>query len=407
VNRCFALVTAILVLGSGGTRGLRAQGPPAVELNHLRTPTSPAFVILGIEPTSVERPTTPRAFALSFLSASDNATVIPRDYAVEVAPYWLYRHPLLTFDQYYRPTLAQAVAQTTTFSFATAHGSETGDSAATSVGFGLRTTPVGGRPTRALDNLVGALDTLQRRRIPLVRAAIDADDVVTEAEEALSQAHQAGDSAAIAELSARLAQELRPEVERLQQQLDAQSDTMRLIVARMEQEERERVGLVLQLAAGVATVFPGNAFSAGEISRYGAWSTLTYRLEDPKLDFIALARFQQNRAGDGQGLWDAGGRIHWTQDRFGLSAEFVNRTALDVDVDSPGGGVSGGTFQFETSRRIVGMLEYRASDDLYVTASFGQDYERAGEDQSPVVAILGLNLHLGEKPRLLVPMSGR
>src|SRR5829696_3920328 len=95
-----AILTALLLPHAPAS----AQDIP--EFHKLRTPTSPAFVILGITPAEVERPTAPAAFAASFFQRVEEATKgFPNSYALELAPYWLRSHPGLTFTEYQKPTL--------------------------------------------------------------------------------------------------------------------------------------------------------------------------------------------------------------------------------------------------------------------------------------------------------------
>ncbi|HTV25519.1 MAG TPA: hypothetical protein VMG12_42780 [Polyangiaceae bacterium] len=67
----------------------------------LKTPEAPAFVALGLAPTEIQRPTTPRGVALSLGSALRNASAAtaPRNYALEFSPYWLVSRPTLSFDE--------------------------------------------------------------------------------------------------------------------------------------------------------------------------------------------------------------------------------------------------------------------------------------------------------------------
>src|SRR5438045_2954215 len=68
------------------------------EFDKLRTPQSPVFEILGIATSTVEKPTTPSAVAISLLSSfvSGNQAILPKQYALDVAPFWLFSHPRLT-----------------------------------------------------------------------------------------------------------------------------------------------------------------------------------------------------------------------------------------------------------------------------------------------------------------------
>ena len=104
-----AVIVLLLVAFSSRTRAedARQKGPGDQEsppdLFSEKTPDSPAFVALGISPTDIQRPTTPKAFATAlatkFQSQGGTATV-PQGLAIEVAPYWLTQHPTLTFEQY-------------------------------------------------------------------------------------------------------------------------------------------------------------------------------------------------------------------------------------------------------------------------------------------------------------------
>lgn len=82
-NACRAIV---LILFMHGSVWAQEQLP---SLNSVRTPNSPAFSILGIQPTSVERPNTPSDLAISLDNATAGFTKFPENYAIEFAPFWL------------------------------------------------------------------------------------------------------------------------------------------------------------------------------------------------------------------------------------------------------------------------------------------------------------------------------
>jgi hypothetical protein len=100
-----------------------ARSDDTPSLNSLVTPDSPAFVILGVSPTAIQRPTTPKALATSLLSAfsSTGQTLVP-NYALEVAPYWLESHPQTTWAEVAKNSFATPL-QTLTLSFATSSSS--------------------------------------------------------------------------------------------------------------------------------------------------------------------------------------------------------------------------------------------------------------------------------------------
>lgn len=364
--RVFTLGAALLA----GCREARAQADStAIELEQLRTPTSPAFVILGISPTAVERPTTPRAFALSLVSAAaESDDLVPDNYAAEFAPYWLGPRRELTFEEYYHPTLLQALRQTFSVSFATNTVLRNNDSLP-AVGAGFRVSPFVGRASRHLDSLAarlgGVQDTLADLRIALRRARTAADSAAV-----LGQVAAYSDTAG------------------------ALSPQIRAAIA----DDDERVGFRMQLAGGLAAYYPGNQFTAGKIGRTGLWGTAAYRLERPAVDVIALARYFSNEEGTEQEALDLGGRAVLLFEPFAASFEWVSRSVSGAEGNGPDGAPG-----FASGSRGVGMLEYRVNNDLFLSFSFGQDYPRAGEDGQPLVAILGGQLNLGAKPLIALP----
>lgn len=334
-------------------------------LENLKTPSSPAFVILGVEPTSVERPTTPRAFALSLLSPATRpgGGLIPEDYAAEVAPYWMTPQRQLTWEEYSNPDPLQSALQTFSISLATHTFSETDTT--TGVGIGLSVTPFAGHASRVADSLARALSTSQRARLQMLR-----------------DRRRATTAERIAELDSALS---------------ANASASQGIAEQLQAND-ERVGPRLQLAAATAAFYPGNDFRAGKIGSVGLWGTLGYRLESPGVDLLALGRYLRSEEGAQQDVWDVGGRAVMLANRYSASLEWVARSASEAGGTGPAGQAA-----LDSGNRVVGMFEYRATDDLFVSFSFGQDYPREGDDRQPLVAILGGQFNFGSKPLVTLP----
>jgi len=239
--RAVVFLTVALCLGSGG-RDLQAQD--SVRIDQFRPPAAPAFVLLGVEPVSVERPSTPQAFAATMLAASDELTLLPRNYAIEVAPYWLARHPTLEFDQYYSGNAWQTFLQTLSFSFATV-SADTGV-AGTSVGLGFRALLARGRAP----DLADSLRAVQQEML---------DEEDPERLRALDQVQQG-------------------------------------LVARFHEADLRRVGGRFELAAAATMQFPSQRFENGRLRRVGIWTTYSYQLEKPRLDVTVVAPSAKERA---------------------------------------------------------------------------------------------------------------
>jgi hypothetical protein len=358
-----------------------------ITLTDLKTPSSPAFVILGIEPTTVARPSTPRALALELLSRSENGTVVPRDYAVEIAPYWLRRRPTLTFDQYISPSGAQSFRQSFSISFATQARVE-GEDSVTAVGLGFRVTPLPGRLSSATRAAIQRLDSLQHARTPLVNSQAELIESIDDKTDSLGSARTRTDSV-------RLSGEISAKRDSLQQKQLAPA------AAAVRESDEERYGFVLQVASALSGGYPSNDFNRGKLQRVGAWGTLSYRWENPHIEFISLARYLRNRADTSQNLLDLGGRLLLIKDRIALSYEAVSRSVSDASVD-PGSTSGGVALRFASSTRQTGLVEIRATSDLYITASFGKDFKQGTSLKHHVIAALGLQWHWGDKP-ILIP----
>jgi hypothetical protein len=139
-------VRLVAIVGASGASlvavDVRADATPS--LNSLATPDSPAFVILGVSPTTVQRPTTPNAVAASLLSAfGSNGQTLAPNYALEVAPYWLWSHPETSFDDVAKNSFSTPI-QTLTLSLAT-----TGSGTETSLTTASPAVTVAGAPSVA------------------------------------------------------------------------------------------------------------------------------------------------------------------------------------------------------------------------------------------------------------------
>jgi hypothetical protein len=158
--RVLCVVVALLVVTEGTSSGqaapaaARPPAPPAVSLD-LSVPDSAAFIILGVSPTEIARPATPAALAASIASSAQGSTnLIPTNYALEVAPYWM-GHTSLQLADYMKPGFVQSMAQTLSVSFGTAKSDLTPDS--TGVSFGANVSLKAGRASTAFREAMASM----------------------------------------------------------------------------------------------------------------------------------------------------------------------------------------------------------------------------------------------------------
>jgi hypothetical protein len=337
---------------------LGAQAPGAAQsVDDLAVSGAPAFVLLGVEPATVQRPVTPRGLKASLLALpGGGGDGVPRTFALEVTPYWLPSRPRFTVDQWFAPGLGPRLARTTSVAIATAPtaaGSGGGGDSGTSVAASVRTAlwtpgmPAGFARTR--DLVVRALGACVLRDAP-------ADSVCV-------------DSVRTSPAAAAL----------------------RTAIAHPR-------GLTVELAGGLSGDAPDDVAERLRWRRTGVWLTPSYRV-DGRLEAVAVARWLRVRpdAGPAVGTLDAGARLLWRPTpRVGFSGEVVGRRYGDrVDDGAPGGR--------RRTARYGALVEYAASEQWFVFYAFGKDFAAAGAPRSRLLTSLGLNVGAGRSPRVAVP----
>jgi hypothetical protein len=248
------LITAALAAAVVAATPFQAAAQStAPTLGSLRTPPSPAFTVLGIEPSAVERPMTPSDVALSFINKIRQGT-IPRDYAVEASPYWLVSQPNLSWQNDVTRNLGESVARTLSLSIATA---DTGTAAlpTTSMAVGVRTLLSSGHMTAATQRALTALEqTLSETGDLFLRMVGEAGL------DALDKRLASGDIAPA-------------DYEIRKQELTAlvlESDAYREAMARAEDVAAKREGFFFEVAAGLVWDFPGASWESRAFRRRGA-----------------------------------------------------------------------------------------------------------------------------------------
>jgi hypothetical protein len=322
---------------------------PSVAIDDLKSPASPGFAVLGVEPAVISRPTSPRGVTLSLLSADrDGDTLVPKNYALEVAPYWLASHPNLTYDQYDSAGVTDTLRQTTSVSFATSRiPASLTQPISTGLGFGVRALAARGRPNSQIADLTARIKKLQA-------------DI----------------------LNAKTPQE--------EDKIEAD---LRNAALDFQAQNRKRVGWMLEMAGAFAAQYPGDNVENGRLSKFGFWVTPSYQLEAPRLNATAVARYLRERRVDGidVNLSDVGIRLQADAEEFGVSVEVLRRFVGETTPNEP------------NSTRVMGLLDYRVSPDIYLTASFGQDFANILTTKKPLVSFLGLNFGLSKTPVVQLP----
>ena len=356
---------------------LYSQTDSLPAFNSFRTPTSPAYVLLGVEPTSVERPNTPSALAVSILNNTNNLSGLPKDYALEMAPFWLFGHPDLTWQKDTTRNVEESIMRTITLSAATAEFGDSGESV-TSASVALRMSIVSGQMTRQSQKnlekavmLLGEQGTLFHERL---QRAMRENNWDVRKKERMDSAKSEQEKAQIAkdfvELEDKWADSIRQSQE-YQDAIQSQKD-------RIEKMVVVREGWSLETALGVVWDFPGAIADSGKFHRLGFWITPSYQAGD--LSVVGVLRYlhDQDSLSD---IYDIGARIIFTGTLYALSIETVHRTSRPDN---------GNPDQF----RLAGVFNYKVQDGVWLNATFGKNYD--SRISKSFLAQIGLSFDFGK-----------
>jgi len=154
------------------------------------------------------------------------------------------------------------------------------------------------------------------------------------------------------------------------------------LTRRLQALVKERLGWIVEAAAGIVAVYPQAVFASGRISRLGVWLTPAYRVPHPQLDVLVVTRFIRDVPAS-QSLFDLGARIVYSNRGLAMSGEYVQRF---------------GQSSADKTHRASANLEYRWAEGKYLTVTFGRNFDEAGG--RTLIALIGLDIGFGKIPIL-------
>ncbi|WP_343671144.1 hypothetical protein [Chitinophaga sp.] len=355
-----------------------------ITLDVLKSPVSPAFNMLGISTSAIERPSDLNSFRLSVQNATNNLTAIPNSYAFEIAPFlWgAKKYTLKDFD-----SSKHAFLQSFTISAGFTHmgpdGQEDVDSLKTTkVAIGIKFAiirPKWSTTTRkaywelikAQEDLLKAYETPNMLNDSLkivmdLRAALGANttlpvDVKRDSIRKLIAIYRDLDSRRDS-----IQQDILPTTEPFQR--------AKAIAAAFP---TERKGVFLDFTTGMVADFPDNRFDNSLVNKAGAWITGGYENGNKGITSMFIARYlyhpevvfadpEGKISADHASTFDVGARflLSTLNDKFTLSGEGLYRSVIGSSVLDP-------------SWRLVLSTEYEVAKNRKVTFSFGRNFDGA------------------------------
>ena len=382
-----------------------------IKLDLLKSPSSPAFNLLGISPSLIERPGDITEFRLSLQNANANFTTIPNSYAVEVAPFLMKRKKYLlnTYNnnQYNIP---QTLVISAGYSRLGPDGADVVDSLkSTKVAFGLKFSIRRPNWTQKTEKIYDTLVSLQKglldkfKQLTAVHALEKERDSLKKALLGITRKP----AASWTESEKKRVGELRNSIARVDSVINSdvnialQEETNEEISLYQKVKETaasfpsERKGFFMDFASGIVFDFPGNRFNSSKTAKAGAWLTFGNENGHKGVTSLFILRYlYQPEAifADPQGVlstdkvstFDAGGRllINAMDSRFSLSSELLYRSVL-------------GSSDLKPSWRFVLNAEYAIWKNQKLTFAFGRNFDGTISKGGNLIAALNFIAGLG------------
>lgn len=388
-----------------------------VKITDLKTPDSPGFQLLDISPSSITKPQNPKEFAVSMLNLSENGSAIPKNFAMEFNPLWLFKK----YDGIYKyynvkhdknNNYFSGVLRKLTLSLASTvlDSTKTGIKGETNyMAFSVRTNLVTIRTEKQNQKFEEGLTSYNNAVSDLLNNRIN-----TDALDGLLQvklvAHKKLEREYNDEVLDYKRIQIKKEMDKINKEILKIEEEIKLVaINKFEDFSKEMDTLsevkafyktleeapLFQLDAAFAysEAYPDNSYESKRFNRSGVWLTGTFNFKGldefsnrDRFSLLATSRYLQDNVLTDATLFtfnrekafDWGLKFEYAFEKLIIGIEHLQRSYTDTAIGN--------------SKRTVGNLQYEISKDLYFTGSYGQNF---GETK-PLFALFGINFGIGK-----------
>ena len=337
-----------------------------LNLKDIEIPTSPGFILLDQAPSSIERPNSPKAFAVSALNSFTESNGLPKNYAVEFTPFWFFKHPNMNVLKYagYNEKKQRPFSSLKMVSLSMAYINQTDSlslSPVNNISIGARTNLF---KIRSKDNLKAISDANSASVSYLKKI----NDLIVDRIGPANPLDPDGYK--------------KKQLELLLFFQDSLKDDISAAHSKLSDAIIQKPVFAIDFAIAYNTFFTDNDFSTQQFGRFGTWLTLNYsqKLNKDNSNYIniyAIGRYLQdgtNKDNIGefvtQDFYDFGGKIELELNKFSLGYEYIYRSNNSVE-----------------TYRSSGQLKYRIADNILLTGAFGKNFG----DNNNLISMIGIN----------------
>lgn len=390
----------------------------SIDLDVLRAPSSPASNLLGIANTDIDKPTDISSFMLSLQSASNSFTQLPSNYAVDIAPFLLFKDKLTQRTDFTTNGLESKkpkdiFKQTFVVSMAVVNSDNTNtnttlNSESTYVGFGFKFSICRGNYSDTtkteLKKIVGFQKLINDINISSVKKYLEEHN---EKYESLNEKRKdllegltddekirVQNSNNYKTIENELSDMLKSFFEKYKKA--KKSELKNEIKTMASSFQIERTGFSWDINGGISTEFRNKNFSNSKVYNLGLWTNFGFTTKKG-FALLGLARYLYNPdkifALDNQindidniSTFDAGARLAYSkpQSKFSFSFESIYRSVLSSDTIDP-------------SWKMILNTDYSLFKNQKLTFSFGRDFDGTISKDGNLVAALSFIAGFGNK----------
>lgn len=389
---------------------LSAHAQDEIKFDGLKAPSSPAFNLLGISPSSIDRPVDLTSFAVSVQNATSDFSSIPNNYAMEFLPFTLFGKNPMTTKELAQENFKDVFKQTFLISVGVAN--ELNDELATApkltkIGVGLKFSFIRPAFNDSTVKRLADLNTVQGKITKLIARnlnEIQKKDTLIKKYEALrkqiesSELPELDKTKQLLEVT-KLLQMRRTELYiEVNQEINESREKNELLELEVREKAKalnfKRSGAFLDFAMGSVVDFKDETFNRSQLSKAGAWLTGGWIKESWDILLITRYLYQPDKLlADDTGLLptenvsslDGGFRAVYKtlqKQQLSLSAEGLYRSVLESDSLKP-------------SWRLVGNASYDFGSNRIVTFSLGKDFDHTFIKEDNLVATLNFIIGFG------------
>lgn len=352
-----------------------------IDFDLLTAPATPAATLLGFAPSEIDKPRDVADFMASVVSQTDGFSNLPANYAIELAPAWLFGKEKISFENFQNNKLASSIWQSLLVSAAVRRkeAAESDDLPVTQVSVGIKVSLSRGHFPRATLNLIDStresLNFIHRNIALYLRDDLAYQAMIDSAFESQSWQDTLN-------------------LYRNKKFKDFKSAELAKLESKIKRLRFNRIGFKLDLTAGIVQDYANNSYNQRTVSKLGIWLTTGWEGEKG-FSVLGMGRVLKSPDADYQDetgnmqmasilSYDAGIRLFWapSDKPYSLSGEALYRK-VSIPKELP------------ASWRYTLNFEYKLKSNLSLNFTYGRDFDNVVIREGNVVALVSLITLLG------------